>query len=602
MPFRIILSVFLISGLAGNAEETLPLSKVEAAAPSVSISLAAGEPVAVTVSAASKGYPGAAVKPPGDEFFDLSAYSRVEAIVRNSGDVELPVTMRVDNPGHWKKQPYSVESIRLAPGDTKTIVVFFGRKFGFQKGYDLDPTRIPQILFFTEGSDKERRFSIESLVAAGQPGETPEDWQKSMTSIPENGILLGAGQAMESASQIRSVAGASGKLNDGKDRVAIHFTGAEQLVQLKPLAGRWNLRAATRVEVDVANTGTTPAKPATRIESRSGSTEISPVNIPPGESVTIVSSFATSTPIQFKEGAKEESGFDSYRVESISIHSGNHAVEQNIEIREIRAVSPVVELPEWIGKRPPVSGDWELTFQEEFDGDSVDESKWNIYTQNYWDKRSHFSRENVIVGEGVVRLRFEHKTGRHNDDPAGAETKWQTGFLDTYDKWSQRYGYFEARMKLPTAPGLWPAFWAMPDRGPADGPKWKRSQTSRGGMEFDIVEHLTRWGPHRYNVAFHWDGYGKGHKHTGTSSIYVGHDRDGFITAGLLWLPGEAVYYCNGKVVARWESPRISEVPSILMFTHVSGGWDNDALDRSTLPDDFVIDYVRAWQRADLIK
>jgi hypothetical protein len=31
-------------------------------------------------------------------------------------------------------------------------------------------------------------------------------------------------------------------------------------------------------------------------------------------------------------------------------------------------------------------------------------------------------------------------------------------------------------------------------------------------MEFDIMEHLTRWGPNRFNIAMHYDGYGEGHK------------------------------------------------------------------------------------------
>ena len=197
-------------------------------------------------------------------------------------------------------------------------------------------------------------------------------------------------------------------------------------------------------------------------------------------------------------------------------------------------------------------------------------------------------------------LRYERKRGRHNDDPAGKETDYASGFLDTYGKWVQRYGYFEARMKIPQAPGLWPAMWLMPDRGLSAGEQWQRASTSNGAMEFDIMEYLSRWGVYRYNIAFHWDGYGKEHQQTGTQTIYVDHDRDGYITTGLLWLPGQAAIYNNGKLVAQWESPRISSVASDVMFTHVMGGWDNNALDDAQLPADFVIDYVRCWQRKDL--
>ena len=140
----------------------------------------------------------------------------------------------------------------------------------------------------------------------------------------------------------------------------------------------------------------------------------------------------------------------------------------------------------------------------------------------------------------------------------------------------------------------------MPDRGVAAGPQWKRASTSDGGMEFDVMEFLSRWGATRYNIALHWDGYGNGHKQTGSTCTYVQPDKDGFITSGLLWTPGLAVFYCNGREVGRWESPRISSVPSDIMFTHVSGGWDNDGLSDKKLPADFVIDYVRAWQRKDL--
>ncbi|MGI5869747.1 MAG: hypothetical protein ACOX9C_09950, partial [Kiritimatiellia bacterium] len=67
-----------------------------------------------------------------------------------------------------------------------------------------------------------------------------------------------------------------------------------------------------------------------------------------------------------------------------------------------------------------------------------------------------------------------------------------------------------------------------------------------------------------------------------------------------LWLPGEAVYYGNGVEIGRWEDDRICSVQSYPIFYMVSGGWANAPLDPSKLPDEFVVDYIRVWQRADL--
>ena len=60
-------------------------------------------------------------------------------------------------------------------------------------------------------------------------------------------------------------------------------------------------------------------------------------------------------------------------------------------------------------------------------------------------------------------------------------------------------------------------------------------------------------------------------------------------------------YYVNGREVARWEHPRVGDIASEIMFTMPVGGWDNEKLPvDSELPADFLIDYVRVWQRADL--
>jgi beta-glucanase (GH16 family) len=208
----------------------------------------------------------------------------------------------------------------------------------------------------------------------------------------------------------------------------------------------------------------------------------------------------------------------------------------------------------------------------------------------------------------MANLRFEKKRGFHNDnsDPnvgpqnltGQKQSDYACGFLDTWGKWVQRYGYFESRVKLPRARGLWPTFWMVPDRG---GEKHGGSDTGHGAMEMDIMEHVTRWGPYRHNIALHWDGYGKDHKSRGSDCIYVQADKDGFITSGLLWTPGLVVFYCNGKELWRWEDPRVSNVASYIIFEVTTDTWNPKvAVDDKQLPADYLIDYVRAWQRKDL--
>jgi hypothetical protein len=78
-------------------------------------------------------------------------------------------------------------------------------------------------------------------------------------------------------------------------------------------------------------------------------------------------------------------------------------------------------------------------------------------------------------------------------------------------------------------------------------------------------------------------------------------DEDGFITVGMLWLPGVWAIYGNGIELARWESARVSNVPAHIFFYMVSGGWANEPLNDDELPDEFQVDWFRVWQREDLV-
>jgi len=239
------------------------------------------------------------------------------------------------------------------------------------------------------------------------------------------------------------------------------------------------------------------------------------------------------------------------------------------------------------------------TLDENFDGPKLDEKLWT--PRLVWDgpakgELQRYIVDNVYIEDGKLVIKCERNPGHQYDNPQLERREYATGAVTSLDKWTQRYGYFEARIKAPTARGLWPAFWMMPDRGPGNGDIWQRRSTERGGMEIDIWEHLTEWGPHRYNVAAHWEGYGKDHKQWGNAHIYHLPTPDGWHNYGLLWEPGKLTWFADGRKVAEWKDDRVTDVPLYLKFTVQMGNWATTDVDVAALPDYLQVDYVRAWQ------
>lgn len=580
------------------------LSRVTPGQPDqVSVARADGAPGAlVTCRPGNNAYPGIVVKPEG-AVWDLSRFGHVEARLVNTGAVTSNVALRVDNEGDWTANPWSCEALLLKPGEAGTIHVRLGYAFG-KPGFALNAAKITQMLLFVNKSDQEQSFRLESLTAGGVAGEKPPVNPNDVRTRPAGGALLGAGAAADSFLRVAVEAGAKGELvtTDGAQtlRLTLLAGAAQAVAQIKPAVGLWDLRNWLQVVVRIRNEGQAPLTPRARLDSlgRPGEWVAAPQPLAPGAARDLVLPFAGGMATIAGGGAPASGGS---LVESDALSAVAFAAEgegdKTLHVESVRAtVPPAPTLPSWLGQRPPVPGAWTQTLSEDFTGGTLDQTKWSLYYPNYWDKRAHFSKDNVILGEGMLRLRFEKKRGHAEDDPAKPETDWATGFLTSVGKWRQQYGYFECRMKLSRAPGLWPAFWMMPDRGPGTA---DRENTANGGMEFDVLEYLTRYGPYRYNIAWHWDGYGKDHKSTGTDRVYFQPDKDGFVTAGLLWEPGKITLYANGAAVAQWTDPRVSSVPEYILFTAVSGGWGGNDLTGEGLPDDFVLDYVRAWQRAD---
>ncbi len=120
---------------------------------------------------------------------------------------------------------------------------------------------------------------------------------------------------------------------------------------------------------------------------------------------------------------------------------------------------------------------WTLTWSDEFntaDGTQPDPSKWsydlgdgtsqgapgwgNDELESYTDKPA-----NVAIQGGSLVI-----TAMKSTDPtlecSGAVCGYTSARIHTQGKFSQTYGRFEARIKIPSGSGVWPAFWMMGDR------------------------------------------------------------------------------------------------------------------------------------------
>ena len=235
-------------------------------------------------------------------------------------------------------------------------------------------------------------------------------------------------------------------------------------------------------------------------------------------------------------------------------------------------------------KLPPLSQgkEWRLVWNDEFDGKAIDSTKWEVIGDSvrrdgWWTKSAV-----ALDGEGHLVL----LTNKEGD-------RYVSGAVRTLGKFEHTFGYWEARCKLPTQVGHWPAFWLMPVGGLPDG-----EDKGREGTEIDIMEKATLKSMVQHNL--HWNGYGAHHKSAGTEVKREGLN-EGYHTFALWWTPETYVFYVDGEETWRSAAGGVLQKPAYAKLTEEIGAWAGKIGD-ATLPDWFVIDYVRVYGEADAEK
>jgi len=227
---------------------------------------------------------------------------------------------------------------------------------------------------------------------------------------------------------------------------------------------------------------------------------------------------------------------------------------------------------------PPDGKTWKLIWNDEFDGDQLDESKWT-YRPDGQRKGGWWSRKAVSL-DGERHLAIT--TYKDGNRPTG-------GCVVTQGRFEHAFGYYVARIKLQEQPGHWSAFWLT------GGGVGKVGNEGRDGTEIDIMEKP--WLDDRVQHALHWDGYGQHHRSEGFKANVPGVMK-GFHTFGLLWTPDQYVFYVDGRETWRTRAGGVCRVPLYILLSDEIGKWAGD-ITEAKLPDRFLVDYVRVY---DMVK
>ena len=247
-----------------------------------------------------------------------------------------------------------------------------------------------------------------------------------------------------------------------------------------------------------------------------------------------------------------------------------------------------------------VSGQWVLVWSDEFDADSgvVNQAKWTIETgKGKWGNREleyYTDRPGNVKLQGgnlVITALKERYRG-----PDGVRATYTSARLKSAGKFSQAYGRFEARIKIPRGQGMWPAFWLLGEN--IDSVGWPACG------EIDIMENIGRE-PSTVHGSIHGPGY------SGNAWIEAGYRLpenqafyDAFHIFAMEWEQNAIRFYVDDHLYAtrtRADLPAgqkwVFDKPFFLILNLAVGGdWPGNPNASTVFPQSMLVDYVRVYQ------
>lgn len=264
---------------------------------------------------------------------------------------------------------------------------------------------------------------------------------------------------------------------------------------------------------------------------------------------------------------------------------------------------------------------WVCSFKDEFDGAVIDRTKWlpqvtatSGFTMGLSPGRACYldDQDNISVANGYLNLTVRKEDKPFTcapNTPVAFTTDYSSGQVSTYKLFSQQYGRFEVKAKLPPSriKGLQETLWLWPNDP-------RKYGTHPASGELDFGEFYSSFPD--YNVPYMhytYDGFDTATDRNIVTLQSPKYNRNyancalkpnDFNTFTATWLPGYIQYDVNGKpcVVNKYDSttgnPAPFDQPFFPILTQGLGVGGN-ALDPNNppeLPATLQIDYIRIWK------
>jgi beta-glucanase (GH16 family) len=250
---------------------------------------------------------------------------------------------------------------------------------------------------------------------------------------------------------------------------------------------------------------------------------------------------------------------------------------------------------------------WQLTWSDEFNGSSVDTNNWSFDTGNgnhgwgnnelqYYTARP----QNIYVSNGLLHIvaRRESYYGCH----------YTSVKMRTRGRFSQKYGRFEFRARLPQGKGYWPAFWLMPEDA-AYGP-WAASgeidvMENKGAHPSEVLGTIHFGGTFPRNTHSHGPSY---HFPAGDSVTNFHVYAVEWSSTAIRWYVDDHLYETQtawwsasgpaGAVVRHPYPAPFNQPFFIIMNLAVGGNFDGNPDGATVFPGEIQVDYVRVYDEA----